>query len=86
VVVDTAPLLASADPLLVAPHVDSVVMVVEAFSLPRAAHREALRRLQSTGAQVLGALINKVPPAYTQRFSVHGFRWREVARGIADAT
>jgi capsular exopolysaccharide synthesis family protein len=86
VVVDTAPLLASADPLLVAPHVDSVVMVVEAFSLPRAAHREALRRLQSTGAQVLGALLNKVPPAYTQRFSVHSFRWREVAKGMADAT
>jgi capsular exopolysaccharide synthesis family protein len=86
VVVDTAPLLASADPLLVAPHVDSVVMVVEAFSLPRAAHREALRRLQSTGAQVLGALLNKVPAAYTQRFSVHGFRWREVAKGMADAT
>jgi len=86
VVVDSAPLLASSDPLLVAPHVDSVVLVAEAFSLPRAAHREALRRLQSTDAQILGVLLNKVPPAYTQRFSVHGFRWREVARGMADAT
>jgi len=86
VVVDTAPLLASSDPLLVAPHVDSVVLVAEAFSLPRAAHREALRRLQSADAQVVGVLLNKVPPAYTQRFSVHGFRWREVERGMADAT
>jgi capsular exopolysaccharide synthesis family protein len=86
VVVDTAPLLASADPMLVAPHVDSVVLVAEAFSLPRAAHREALRRLQSTGAKVLGVLLNKVPPSYTQRFSVHSFRWREVARGIVNAT
>jgi polysaccharide export outer membrane protein len=41
--------------------VDAVVLVAEALALPRAACREALVRLESTGARVLGVILNKVP-------------------------
>ena len=66
ILVDTVPVLAATDAVLLARAVDAVLVVAEACALPRAAHREVVARLQGTGASLVGAVLNKVPPEFMQ--------------------
>jgi polysaccharide biosynthesis transport protein len=59
VVVDTPPVGAVSDPLVVAPLGDGVVVVAGAEMVPRAAVRRTIERVQETGARVLGVVLNR---------------------------
>ena len=60
VIVDSAPLLALADGLMLGKHVDGVVMVAEFGRTDVNAVKSALRRAERGGLKILGVVINKV--------------------------
>ena len=60
VLIDTAPLLALADGLLVGKQVDGVVLVVEAGKTPLPNVRAAMNRARQNNLNLLGTVINKV--------------------------
>lgn len=60
VLVDSAPLLALADGLLLGKHMDAVLLVAEAGKTSFHAVRQALRRAQGAGVPILGFILNKV--------------------------
>jgi capsular exopolysaccharide synthesis family protein len=60
VVLDTPPVNAVADPLIVASYADATVFVVEQRRTTFPAVRNAVQSLERVGAHVLGAVVNKV--------------------------
>jgi len=60
VVIDSPPLLLVTDAAVLSPVVDGVVLVVSSGSTPPAVLIRARQILDSTGARVLGVLVNKV--------------------------
>jgi len=58
IVVDTPPVLAAADSLIVAAMADAVVFVVRAGRTDRSVAADALSQLTAVGAQVIGAVLN----------------------------
>lgn len=63
VLIDSAPLLALADGLVLGRYADAVVLITEHGRTPLQAIRSALRRAQNGGLNVIGAVINKVGAA-----------------------
>jgi capsular exopolysaccharide synthesis family protein len=59
VVLDTSPVGAVADTLVMAPAADGVVVVAGAEAVPRAAVRRTLERLAESGGRVLGVVLNR---------------------------
>jgi capsular exopolysaccharide synthesis family protein len=59
VIVDTSPVGAVSDPLVLAPRADGVVVVAAAETVPRAAVRRTLERVAESGARVLGVVLNR---------------------------
>ncbi len=71
VIVDLPPVLDAPDATLVAPHVDAVLLVLEAEATRWEVAREARVRLDAAGAKVVGAVLNKKPypiPAWLYRW------------------
>jgi capsular exopolysaccharide synthesis family protein len=61
VVVDSAPLLAVSDTLLIAPHIDLCTLVVRAFSTPRKMVMRAIKSLEETKTEPAGLILNFLP-------------------------
>jgi capsular exopolysaccharide synthesis family protein len=61
VVVDSAPLLAVSDTLLIAPHIDLCTLVVRAFATPRKMVMRALKSLDETKTEPAGLILNFLP-------------------------
>jgi polysaccharide biosynthesis transport protein len=61
VVVDSAPLLAVSDTLLIAPHIDLCTLVVRAFGTPRKMVMRALKSLEETKTEAAGLVLNFLP-------------------------
>lgn len=59
VVIDSPPVLSVADANLVSPFVDGVILVVDASKTRRAALSKSMKSLQSSGARVLGTVLNR---------------------------
>lgn len=59
VIVDGPPILGLADALLIASKVDGVIMIAESNRTPRAALRNALRRLATASPALLGIIVTK---------------------------
>lgn len=59
--VDLPPVLERPDATLVAPHLDGVLLVLEAEGTRWEVAREARQRLEAAGAKVIGAVLNKKP-------------------------
>jgi succinoglycan biosynthesis transport protein ExoP len=72
VIFDTPPVLATADATAVAVHTDGVLLVVRAGRTPREAAREALQRLQSVGAHVVGFILND-PDSVSRRYGEYTY-------------
>ena len=58
IIVDLPPVLAVSDPLIVAPRLDGCAMVVKVARAKRDEVTNAVRRLKSTGANLVGCLLN----------------------------
>ncbi|MEX2185667.1 MAG: polysaccharide biosynthesis tyrosine autokinase [Pirellulales bacterium] len=69
VVVDTAPVLAVADPLLIGQHVDGAIVSARLGYSQRPKIDEAVKRLRAVGITVLGAVVNGTKPAKSHRAS-----------------
>jgi succinoglycan biosynthesis transport protein ExoP len=59
VVIDTPPVGAVAEPLILAPLGDGVVVVAGAEMVPRRAVKHTLERIADTGARILGVVLNR---------------------------
>ena len=59
ILIDSAPLLALADGLVVGVHVDGVLMVAEHGKTSTQAIKTAIRRAERAGLKLLGFVINK---------------------------
>ena len=77
VVIDTAPVLAVSDTLLMTPHVQSVCIVVRARLTARNAVSRALKLLASTGTRPAGIILNRLPRSrgagYYYYYASHGY-------------
>jgi len=76
VIIDTPPILAVADPLIVAEQVDGVLLVVQGGETPRQSVVAGIEKLRSAKTQILGAVINNLPlvdqDSYAYRY---GYRY-----------
>lgn len=79
VLLDSAPVLLAADALVLAPHVDGVLLVADAAKTSRHAIAQARERLERVGASFVGSILNN------ERFSEDGYavygRERRGSRG-----
>lgn len=67
VVVDSPPILSVADATLIAPMLDGVVVVVDASRTRRAQLANSVGILQSSGARILGVVLNKAKAPSSRR-------------------
>jgi succinoglycan biosynthesis transport protein ExoP len=63
IVIDSPPLMAVTDPLVIAAQVDGVLLVVQAGKTPKAAVQKARNLLRTVDAKILGAVITGAKPA-----------------------
>lgn len=68
IVIDSPPLAAVPDALILSPHVDGVLVVIGAEMVPRRAVKQTLERIEDGGARVLGCVLNRV---HLQRHSYY---------------
>jgi polysaccharide biosynthesis transport protein len=77
VIIDSAPILAVSDTLLMAPYVQSICMVVRASKTPRNAVSRALTLLDAAGNRPAGIVLNRLPrrrgAGYYYYYASHGY-------------
>ncbi len=77
VVIDSAPVLAVSDTLLMVPHVQTTCMVVRAAKTPRNAINRALTLLAATHVRPAGIVLNRLPrrrgAGYYYYYASHGY-------------
>jgi capsular exopolysaccharide synthesis family protein len=77
VVVDSAPILAVSDTLLMVPHVQTTCIVVRAAKTPRNAVNRALTLLAATHVRPAGLVLNRLPrrrgAGYYYYYASHGY-------------
>jgi polysaccharide biosynthesis transport protein len=77
IVIDSAPVLAVSDTLLMTPHVQSVCMVVRAKRTARNAVQRAIFLLGGTGSRPAGVILNRLPrnrgTDYYYYYASHGY-------------
>ncbi|HXY61021.1 MAG TPA: CpsD/CapB family tyrosine-protein kinase, partial [Chthoniobacterales bacterium] len=77
VVIDSAPILAVSDTLLMAKHVQTICMVVRANKTPRNAVHRALMLLTTAGNRPAGLVLNRLPrrrgAGYYYYYASHGY-------------
>lgn len=62
VIIDTPPVMAAVDPLIIAPEVDGVLMVIKGGATPSPIVERACRKIEGVRGRFLGALLNHVVP------------------------
>jgi succinoglycan biosynthesis transport protein ExoP len=77
VIIDTAPILAVSDTLLMTPHVQSVCIVVRAAKTAKNAVQRALTLLGAAGSRPAGVVLNRLPRSrgagYYYYYASHGY-------------
>ena len=77
VVIDSAPILAVSDTLLMVPHVQTACIVIRASKTPRNAANRALSLLGATGSRPAGLILNRLPKrrgaGYYYYYASHGY-------------
>ncbi len=69
IIVDCAPVVPVADPMLLSAHVDGVLMIVKAGATPRDISRRAVDILQSGGGQLMGVIVNNMESSLPSTFN-----------------
>ena len=77
VIIDSAPILAVSDTLLMAPYVQTISMVVRASKTPRNSISRALTLLDTAGNRPAGIVLNRLPrrrgAGYYYYYASHGY-------------
>ncbi len=83
VVIDSAPILAVSDTLLMTPHVQTLCVVLRAAKTPRQAIRRAISLLAKSGIRPAGLVLNRLRRSggvgYYYHYSSHGYGKEEGA-------
>src|SRR6266480_2129311 len=83
VVIDSAPILAVSDTLLMTPHVQTVCIVIRAAKTPRPAVRRAITLLAKSGIRPAGLVLNRLRRSrgvgYYYYYASHGYGKEEGA-------
>ncbi len=83
VVIDSAPILAVSDTLLMTPHVQTVCIVIRAAKTPRPAVRRAISLLAKSGIRPAGLVLNRLRRSrgvgYYYYYASHGYGTEEGA-------
>jgi len=83
VVIDSAPILAVSDTLLMTPHVQTVCIVIRAAKTPRPAVRRAISLLAKSGIRPAGLVLNRLRRSrgvgYYYYYASHGYGKEEGA-------
>jgi Mrp family chromosome partitioning ATPase len=76
-VIDSAPILAVSDTLLMIPHVQTVCIIVRAGKTPRPAVRRAITLLAKSGIRPAGLVLNRLRRSrgvgYYYYYASHGY-------------
>ncbi len=64
VIIDTAPINAVSDTLMLAPHVQTICLVVRAASTPKAAAQRACKALEAIKCKPAGLVLNRLPQGH----------------------
>ena len=83
VLIDSPPVAACSDALIIAQQANDTVFVVKARGTPHLLAQRGLDRLQRAGASILGLVLTNVDEDATRRYSSNGF---EYSRSAEDAT
>ena len=59
-IIDTPPVMAASDPVILSPRVDGVIVIVRLGETKLAALDRAVEQLQQVGANILGIVLNAV--------------------------
>jgi len=59
-VIDSSPVLPTSDPLLLAPQMEGVILIVKSGHLNRVIVQKAVEQLQTTKANLIGVVLNRV--------------------------
>jgi Mrp family chromosome partitioning ATPase len=82
IVIDSAPILAVSDTLLMVPHVQTTCIVLRAAKTPRNAVNRALTLLGATNVRPAGLVLNRLPrrrgAGYYYYYASHGYGDGEV--------
>ncbi len=88
VVLDTAPVLAVSDALVLAPLCDGVVMVVDASTTTKSAARIAREQVEQVGGNIVGGIFNNFDPSNAKTYpgayryyTSYGYAAEEPSRG-----
>jgi polysaccharide biosynthesis transport protein len=73
VIVDSPPVMAVADGLVLAQFVDGVVVVASVHKTPRTLLARAVELLSSGSARILGLVINRAPNERSNYYGYHGY-------------
>ncbi|THF69527.1 succinoglycan biosynthesis protein exop [Deinococcus sp. Arct2-2] len=82
ILIDSAPLLALADSLVLGEHADAVLMICEYGRTPAQSVRAALRRAERGGLKIMGCVINK---SDAREDKSYGYSYSYKARGEVKA-
>jgi len=77
VLVDAPPVMAVTDPLMLSTRVDGVLIVVDTGRTRRARAQGTVGRLRHVGANLLGAVLNRVPPTRRGYYSYGHYLYAE---------
>ena len=87
VLLDTAPVLAVSDAMVLAPRCDGVVMVVDASTTARSAARIAREQIEQVGGNIVGGVFNNFDPSNAKTYPgayhhyAYGYRDEKPVRG-----
>ena len=87
VVIDTAPVHAVSETLLLTPHADAVCLVVHASKTPGGAVKRAVEKVRGSGANIVGFVLNGLPPrsgGFYYHYHAPGYGRDEVYGASAD--
>ena len=84
VIVDSPPLLPVSDPLILAPEMDGVLLVVQAGKTPRQVVRRARDLLTTVEAKVLGVVVNNAAEALPYYYDYKYYGYDEEVPRIRD--
>lgn len=75
IVIDSAPVLAVSDPLVIAPHVDTICLVVRSHKTSRHSAIRACAAIAKTGKMPSGLVLNRLPIAAAGYYYYYGSRY-----------
>jgi len=85
VIVDSAPVNAVSDTLLLAKYFNGVCLVVRTGKTPRHVVERAVRLLEQSGANIVGTVLNRLPRGYGAGYYYY-YYGDEYAKGAAYGT